>query len=471
MNTLLIHLNPLGYTFQIGLAYIASVLKKSGHNVAFLPLSGVQKGAILKKLKDNKTEIILISSTSDAWPLCNKVIDFINRNCKIPVLIGGLHPTFCPEESITRKGILGLCIGEGEYPAAELLDAITGRRDCAHIANLWIKKNGEIYKNGIRDLISDLDSLPPPDYKIFSEYINLEHLPVILSRGCLFNCSYCCNHAYHKLYKGRGKIVRRHSISYSIDLIKNLLKEFPMVKEIEFYDEVFTVDYDWLKGFLERFSEFGIRFICNSRFDVINEDLVKLLVGRGCKRINLAVECGSEKIRREVLKRPMSDHEIIEASRLVKSYGIGLHTHNMVGLPYERESDILKTAELNKNIGADSVQVSIFTPYPATDLYRVCREKGWIAHELNPSSYRDFTILKTPHIKPHLVNYYFLIFNSLVYKRGFLLLISKILFWLLHFRNNSLYIIFRDIKKNISSLIGIRFKSRIKGILHSIFKT
>ncbi len=445
INVLLIHLNPLIKTFQLGLAYIASTLREDGHNLAFLSFSVMDKMTIEKEIEKNKSEIVLVSVTTDAYELCKKLVSFISKKYNLPILLGGIHPTVCPDECMELDGLLGICIGEGEHAARELLAALVDKRGYTNIENLWIKQEGVIHKNDPGALIQNLDDLPLPDYGIFRGHINFRILPVILSRGCPFNCTYCCNHSLQKLYQGKGKFLRYHSIDYSMRLLAGLLKQFTEIQEIEFYDDTFTINKQWLRDFLKEFSKLKIKFGCNSRFDILDEDLIKLLADSGCVRMNVAVESGNERIRREVLGRSMSNAVIIEKSRLMKKYNIRLHTHNMVGIPYETEENILETIELNRKIQPDSVVVSVFNPYPKTDLGELCIEKNWIDKRLKTSSYFDFTVLKTPYISPDAVNYYFLVFSSMVYDSGFVLQVKKAIFWILHLKNNFLYVFMRNI--------------------------
>lgn len=447
------------------MAYIASVLKRNGHNVDFLSLTVLDKNAIVKKLKENKTEIVLISVASDSFELCKKVVAFINEKASIPILLGGIHPSVCPEECLNLEGVFGICIGEGEDAAAELLDAIQHKKDYTAIDNLWIKADGVVYKNNVRPLLQDLDNLPEPNYDIFKGCINFRVLPVILTRGCPFNCTYCCNHTLQKLYEGKGKFLRYHSIEYGIKLISNLLKQFLDIKEIEFYDDTFTISRPWLREFLKEFSKLKVKFICNSRFDILDEDLIKLLSDSGCVRMNVAIEAGNERIRKEVLGRAMSNSDIIEKSQLMKKYNIRLHTHNMVGIPYETEENILETIRLNRSIHPDSVVVSVFNPYPKTDLGELCINKQWIDRKLKTSSYFDYTVLKTPFILPHRVNYYFLIFSTMVYDSGFPLKIKKVIFWIMHIHNNFLYVVMRNV---LLRKVSARIYNRIRRLMKNI---
>src|SRR3989338_10285873 len=121
----------------------------------------------------------------------------------------------------------------------------------------------------------------------------------MVSRGCPFDCSYCCNHAIRAIYRNKGDIIRCHSVDYCAALINRLLRQFPRTKYCDFYDDMFTLNRDWLDDFLKKFSRSGIAFSCNSRFDVLDEKLVKMLAASGCARVNAAVESGNERIRTE----------------------------------------------------------------------------------------------------------------------------------------------------------------------------
>ena len=443
MNILLIHLNPLIRTFQLGLAYIASSLQRRGHTVTFISLTGPAKKAIAKKL--DTADMVFISVTSDSFELCKKIVAFINRQRNVPILLGGIHPTVCPEACSELEGILGICLGEGEEAAGDLADCMRdGGEDYMKIMNLWIKKDGNIFKNDLRPLTDPLDNLPVPDYGIFKNHVNFRVLPVIVSRGCSYNCSYCCNNTLHTLYKKKGKYLRYHSVSYSMEMIQSILVEFPDYREVEFYDDTFTLNKPWLHDFLNEFSRLDIKFICNSRFDTLTEDTIKLLSDSGCVKLNMAVESGSPEIREKVLGRNISNEQIIDTAHLLKKHHISLHAHNMVGIPYETEEHILETVRLNRIIKPETTVVSIFNPYPKTVLADVCTKNNWIDKRLQTSSYFDFSVLRTPCILPERVNYYFLVFPHLIYDSGLSLKIKKTLFWLLHFHRNFLYRLVRN---------------------------
>ena len=125
-------------------------------------------------------------------------------------------------------------------------------------------------------------------------------------------------------------------------------------------------------------KEIDLPFTCNGRVENIDNRLCNVLKKANCNSIMFGVESGSEKIRKEILNRTISDEMIISAFRNVKRVGIKTFSYNMVGIPYETMDDINKTIELNKKIKPDEVQTTIFYPFPGTELFYLCKKNGWI---------------------------------------------------------------------------------------------
>jgi len=438
MNCLLLNL-ARGDIFNIGLTYIASSLEAQGHAVTLCTLSSFDPPVLILALSRSRAQSILISVTNETIDLCEQVINYLHKhNTALPVIVGGIQATADPQGCIAFNGVSAVCVGEGEQAVCDLLRAIEEKKDYTGIANFWVKKDGRIYQNPVRPALENLDLLPFPNYRIFEGF--LKHyfaLPLMLTRGCLFDCPYCCNNLYHSLYHQRR--MRYHSVPYSISLIKKFREQFNNLGEIFFLDDLFTWDRKWLTEFLVEFKKLKVSFQCNSRFDLMDEELIKLLASSGCVQVNMAVECGNERIRKEVLKRNITDSMILEKAALVKKYKVRLFIHNMIGIPYETRRDILKTVQLNRMIRPDSLQAMIFTPYKGTALRKLCDEKGWVDTSLKTISPFAYTVLKTPYIKPHLVDYYSLVFKDMVYERGWKLLLKKVIAWLLHFRHKQLY--------------------------------
>lgn len=215
------------------------------------------------------------------------------------------------------------------------------------------KKNGRVIKNDVRSLIKDLNSLPFPDYgdenKYFIEGDEITscdlglltyNLNIMASRGCPFQCSYCCNSVFNTLYKGKGPKIRRRSVENVMEEILSLRAKFPNIKRIDFIDEVFAWDEQWSSEFTRRYKkEVGLPFQCAQHPNMVDKDILKMLKEVGLERVEVGVQSGSEKIRKEFFKRPVSDKKLLKTSQYVNQMGIVPFYDFIVDNPFETEED------------------------------------------------------------------------------------------------------------------------------------
>jgi radical SAM superfamily enzyme YgiQ (UPF0313 family) len=106
--------------------------------------------------------------------------------------------------------------------------------------------------------------------------------------------------------------------------------------------------------------------------------MVKVLKQAGAAFVYIGVEHGNEEFRRNVMKRNMTNEEIVRTFDLFKKHGIVPLAHVMVGLPYETKDLFWDTVNLFRRLGIRWNYISIFSPYPGTDLWEVCRENHWM---------------------------------------------------------------------------------------------
>ena len=335
----------------------------------------------IKRIKQYKPDIVGFTSGTMDFDFCVKIADKIKNNFDIPVIFGGAHPTTAPELTINKKSIDMICIGEGEFVLDELLDKMEKGKAVDNISNLWIKKKKKIIKNPVRPLIENLDMLTcDRELFDFGKYLKARGyiVDVYAGRGCPYRCTYCINHALQRLYKGKGRYVRVRSIKNIIQEIQDLQENYH-IDGVSFPDDTFTHNKKWLKEFCEEYSQkIGLPFTCNGRIENIDSEICRIMKNANCNSIMFGIESGSEKIRRKILNRPVSNAMIRSTFRHVKDVGIKTFSYNMVGIPYETIEDINKTIELNKKIKPDEVQTTIFYPFPSTDLFYLCEENGWI---------------------------------------------------------------------------------------------
>ena len=291
----------------------------------------------------------------------------------------------------------------------DLADALDKGGDITNIKSLWVKAGGYVHKNPIGTPIQDLDALPLPDRELFDFDAILESIDsrvgsriadVLATRGCPFNCGYCCNHALRGLYPQGTSYVRHRSVNNVLEEIRHLVARY-RVEGLIFEDDSFTLNKKWIMELLERYGrEFRLPFDCNTHpTTLLDKDIVFALKEAGCQHISIGIETGNQWLRKEVLKRPVSNDQIKQAFHLVREAGIKTTSFNIVGLPYETKEMVEETIELNRLVNADAITVSIFYPYPGTHLYEVCKAAGWLTSE-EKSTFVEGTILNQPSLSP-----------------------------------------------------------------------
>ena len=372
--------------YHIGIGYLSSVLKKDGHSVSLFNIyKRIDKKTFIERVISEKPDLIAFSCTSHMFPFVKQFCNwFSEEGVRIQTVVGGVHATLAPQEVIETKGIDMVCVGEGEAAFGELCGNLQKGKDISRIKNMWVKAGDTIKKNLPGPLLENLDELPFPDRDIFNPqelvHESIGRLPIAASRGCPYNCAYCCNHALRDIYPNKERFLRFRSADNVISEIKEILARHPFYKSVLFHDDILFLNKTWARDFAALYKkEIGIPFSCNMRPEAVSDEIVTLLNRAGCFRICIGVESGNDYIRNQVLKRRTNTEEIYNAFKLCKSKGIELYAFNMVGIPFEKPGNVLETIKINSRISSDSFQVSIFFPYVGTELYNLCKKEKFIS--------------------------------------------------------------------------------------------
>jgi radical SAM superfamily enzyme YgiQ (UPF0313 family) len=411
------------------LSYISAVLKQAGHQTRLAILSRMLKEVNQKRLdkiiNEFKPGLICLSAVSTEYPFIAEQAKYIKA--KYPdvfLIVGGAHISLNPDK-ILDDSFDALCIGEGEFPTLELVAQLEAGQTPANIPNLWFKRSDGIDKNSPRPFIADLDVLPFPDRAMWSEWIEEgaeSRYSVLLARGCPFNCTYCCNHALRKLTDGR--YVRFRSPANILAEIKDIAESLSGKKEIYLEVETFGADQTWalelfagLKNLNQTLPEpiaYGANIRITPGFDF--SELFAACQAANFRFINIGLESGSDRVRREILKRYYSNDDIIKTVKLARQYGLQVALFNMVGLPTETPAEFEETIKVNRDCQPDWHMTSIFYPYPGTDLYVLCQEMNLLPPTVFKSTERVASVLDMPQFTKKQVQKYFVWFDWYVYK-------------------------------------------------------
>lgn len=406
---------------SLGVEYLMSYLKQKGHQVELIFDPGLDdnlfmkfrllKGAnqfdhLIRKAKAFAPDLVALSIPTNLYPFVGRMAQTLKRELGVPVIAGGPHASALPEKLIRSEHIDMVVVGEGEEALAELLEKMAAGKNIYDTRNIWFKKDGEIVRNELRDLIRDLDTLPFPDKKPFHDYgCFSDNLEVVTGRGCPFSCTFCNIHFQRRLNQGKGSFIRRRSVGNVIAELKHHLERFP-VKYITFHDDTFTTDPAWIEAFSERYrKEINLPFYCFAYPTTVTPEVVRNLKRANCMQVFMGLDSGDPTIRKELLKRPMSDAQILESARTIRQAGIRLQVSSIFGFPGEGPESMWKTLRLTERAEADLVSGYIFYPFPKTELFDLCVAQGYLGEaeialvESGEGGYHHGSLLKHPHKK------------------------------------------------------------------------
>ena len=418
-------------TIQLGISYISSVLKAEGHQTQLVVLGSNNRWQDNIKLLSTymgefDPQLVCLTSVASQYPFIKKISSVIKSQWPDKYLIlGGAHATLNPSEVINNF-FDSICIGEGEYPILELCRQLETKTIPHGIANLWIKSpSGSIEMNSSRPFLQDIDSLPFPDRIMWTPWMKEQpetELSVLLGRGCPYECTYCCNHALKKV--ATGNYVRFRSPENILKEIAYLHSTYPAQSKIFFEVESIALNKAWLMEFCDQLEAFNatidsfISYRSNFRISPQSKDekIFSALKKANFSRINIGLESGSTRVRKEILNRNYSNEDFLEITSMARNAGLQFSVFNMIGLPGETYDEHMETVSLNRQCQPDKHYTGIFFPYPGTELYDMCVREGFIKTPPNHRLERSRAVMDYPHFSKYQIQKAFTWFNYHVYK-------------------------------------------------------
>jgi len=343
---------------HLGLEYLSAVLKKAGHNVYLLYEPGLfsyndnafsfsllekafdRSRVIVKKVLEICPDLVGFSvyTTNYAW--AKRISLSIKSKLNVKIVFGGIHATFFPERVMSDSNADFVIRGEGEEALLELVENLGSKITYRNIKNLCYREGKGVVVNELRPLINNLDSLPFPDKELFSGYVDYFSYMILTQRGCIFNCTFCCEAALRELY--RGKYFRKRSVNSVIDELSWMLGRYNY-KEVIFFDSDFLIDKKWVKKFLPIYKKVigrPFKFMC--RISSFDEEMAVLAKDSGCYNINFGVQSWNEHLRIKVLNRKETNKEIKGALSICEKYKLNFDIDLIFNIPGDKRKGYLK---------------------------------------------------------------------------------------------------------------------------------
>jgi anaerobic magnesium-protoporphyrin IX monomethyl ester cyclase len=350
-----------------GLGLIAAVLKEKGIQVSLVDLRECLGWKdFTDKVIAEKGDIYLVSMITLDFEEAKMCGDILHRLGKYS-MVGGVHPTIKPDEVAEKTKFNHVFIGEAEKTLPEI------------IFNLNEQPRVIIGEH------PDLDSLPYEDRTIWNmqKILATKHsfypqpfMNVLSGRGCIYNCSFCQPCA--RLTFGK---FRQRSVGHFMGEIELLLGQYNF-NMLNIDDDTFTQKPDYVFEFCERYSKIGRPISCQSRADVIcnNPEMIKKMKEVGLEWLTIGFEAGSERILNQY-RKGITVEQNLEAGRICKSLGVKVWANYILGAPTETVEEMEATLKMIREINPEHRSPAVFTPFPGTDLYNVCKQNDLIISE------------------------------------------------------------------------------------------
>ena len=355
----------------LGIMCLSATLKQTGHEVRICSPSVSETEKMLDEFPADVIAYSIATGDHAFYIDFNRVIK--KRHRKIYSVFGGPHATFNPHFITENPDVDAQATGEADLTFVDFINSLESDNDYHLTPNFHVRRHDEIYRNEVSNHIENLDDLPFPDRNIIYDYYpkarNSKVKSFMSMRGCPYPCTYCHNHKFNELYKGKGKILRRRSVDNVVKEVLGVAKKYPL-ELVYFRDDSFNLGYDWIEEFSEKYGKLvKIPFVCTSHLNAMTEKVAKALKRAGCVTVEVGVETGSSRVRNEILKRHMKDKAVVEGLKILKSHGIKILSENILGSPGSTLEDDLETFTMNKKCKVDYVNAGMLQPMFGTEIY------------------------------------------------------------------------------------------------------
>jgi len=376
-------LDPDFHQIPYGLLSLGAQAARAGHQVKVLNLSAFSWRRVEEVIAALDADLFGMS----CWTANRRGVDLVSRcirrlRPRAHVIVGGPHATPLAREVLEHfTAVDTVAVGESEDTFMELVDRLVARAPTQGIAGTWYREGDRVAEGPPRKSIDDLDRLASPhDY--FATHI------LMTSRGCPWQCTFCGAETTW----GRG--FRGRSVPRVLDDIEHALEKLP-VKMLQIKDDTFTANkrraLEICNGIMER----GLRFSwsCDTRVDVLTDELLGAMRRAGCQRLSLGVESGSPSVLSKINKKITVD-QILRSTALAKSYGIQVRYYMMLGNRGETLETFHETLAFLERAKPHQYIFSCLSIYPGTIDFDDAEKSGGLDRRV----YFDETFqeLKTP---------------------------------------------------------------------------
>lgn len=364
----------------LGLMYISSYLTAHGEENSILDFKGISEDEARNKtekaLIELKPSFVGLTCLCSEMETIKQLTDFIKLNLPESIIvIGGPHASSSPQHFLEMEIFFHfLVLGEGEMALLELISCLKNKSNIEDVQGIAFVVNSEIKYNTPRPLIEDLDVLPLPAYdKVDMNYycrpnvwairpIYLSALSIFSSRGCPYGCKFCVEFAVF------GRRVRYVSPEKVIEHIKFLIDNYK-IDALFFFDEAFTLSKEHVKKIFRLYKENNLKILwgCQTRINLLDEELLSIFKANGCIQVDFGIESGSDKMLK-IMNKGLTVEKIVEIGKLCNKTGVRHLANMLINVPGENMEDIEMSLSLVNRIKYNVVLWNVYIPFPGVSI-------------------------------------------------------------------------------------------------------
>jgi anaerobic magnesium-protoporphyrin IX monomethyl ester cyclase len=381
-------------TPPLGLGYLASYLKQ--HAIEAVIVDGLRDSlsgeALFERTRAERPDVVGITCLTafyhEAVALARRL-----KAEGMKVILGGVHPTFLPYETLRDSCADFVVRGEGEIALRKLLESGLDSRGIPGVysrADMLAGRQPE--EKG--ECPADLDALPFPDWEQIDprSYPPAPHGAIVknfpigivtTTRGCPYECTFCASPRFY------DRKLRMRTPENVVDEIEYLVERFG-VKEIHFEDDNLTFRRDHVAQICRLLLRRGIKitWACPNgiRADKVDEDLIRLMKQAGCYYFAYGIESANAQILKNVKKRETIE-TINKAIGLGAKLGISCQGFFIFGLPGETPETLAETIRFAAKSKLSRAQFLILDVLPGSELWETLA--GQFQPDWTKNSYKE----------------------------------------------------------------------------------
>ncbi|MGB6542205.1 MAG: radical SAM protein [Xanthobacteraceae bacterium] len=401
--------------FPYGVLTIASYLKRFAATLGQveildlnLPSDDPPEALLARELAAMTPDIVGFSMSYDvSYPWLKALIAVVrDHNAETCIVAGGPAVTTAYAEILADCDLDACCYSEGEVALKELVEAEDMQAALAR--DPWVKKD----KHSAKPVYDDLDRIVDVDYgmvdvgaysmkEAFSPFTKFttssKQFFIVTSRGCPFKCVFCAEPSFH------GANMRYVSVDRAVAHIAGLKDRYGL-SVLTIYDDQILMNKPRAKEFFAKLAPLRIRVEMPNgvTLSYIDEEMAALMKAGGVDTLFLAIEHGSKRVLKDVIRKPIAYNRIKPTIELLQAAGIYCQGFFVIGLPGETRAEREETRDAILDWGLDWASFNYATPLRGSELFRQCKANGWIDEKYLPIGAIDMTkyVIRAPGIDP-----------------------------------------------------------------------